>query len=106
MKNLEWIVEERDVPALGRRVNTGDVLENVPDDLALQFVEQGVAKGIEVPAESSAAESPGEGGGVSLPVLITKKMRRDLKERGYSDDQIDAMTPQQATDALGGATTT
>jgi hypothetical protein len=45
-------------------------------------------------------EKPSTGGGASVPVLITAKMREKLKGRGFSDEQINAMTPQEANEQL------
>ncbi|MBU1751057.1 MAG: AAA family ATPase [Chloroflexi bacterium] len=39
---------------------------------------------------------------VQVPILITSKMRSDLRGRGYADGAIDAMTPAEAWAALGG----
>ena len=36
----------------------------------------------------------------SIPVMITKKMEADLRERGYTQSQIDKLTPQEANDIL------
>lgn len=41
----------------------------------------------------------------SVPVMITQQMRRDLGSRGFTDDQIDQMTPTQAWQELGGMPT-
>lgn len=38
--------------------------------------------------------------GVSVPVMITKKMELDLRSAGYTSDEIAAMTPQRAHDIL------
>ena len=102
--NIEWIAEERDVRDLGRVVKTGEIVENVPDVLALQFIDQGVAMAARQTASAVAPDStaPAEtdGGSVSVPVMITKKLRRELKDCGFTDEQIDGMTPEQAHAAL------
>jgi hypothetical protein len=36
----------------------------------------------------------------STPIMITKRMERDLKSRGYSQEQIDRLTPQEAQNIL------
>lgn len=36
----------------------------------------------------------------SVPLLITKKMEADLKGRGYTQDEINKMTPEQANEIL------
>ena len=38
----------------------------------------------------------------SLPVMITKRMEADLQTMGYSQAEIDKMTPAQANDILAG----
>ncbi|KPJ54761.1 hypothetical protein AMJ47_03370 [Parcubacteria bacterium DG_72] len=37
---------------------------------------------------------------VQIPFMITQKMRKDLRERGYSEEDISKMTPQEAGDIL------
>lgn len=37
-----------------------------------------------------------------VPLMITKRMRRDLAGLGFTDDQIEAMTPAEAWQHLGG----
>jgi hypothetical protein len=41
--------------------------------------------------------------GVSLPLMITKKMEAELQDAGYTVEQIRTMTPQQAHDNLKAA---
>ncbi|KKS83354.1 MAG: hypothetical protein UV57_C0016G0001, partial [Parcubacteria group bacterium GW2011_GWD2_43_10] len=36
----------------------------------------------------------------SIPLMITRKMKEDLYSKGYSDEQIDKLTPQQAHEIL------
>lgn len=36
----------------------------------------------------------------SVPVMITRRMERDLLDLGYSQEQINSLTPQQANDIL------
>jgi hypothetical protein len=47
-----------------------------------------------------AADKTNGGGETSIPFMITAAMKQDLKARGFSDDDIFAMTPQHARDIL------
>jgi hypothetical protein len=42
--------------------------------------------------------------GVSVPVMITKRMETDLRDAGYSQEEINTMTPQQAHNNIAKAT--
>jgi RecA-family ATPase len=43
---------------------------------------------------------PPEPSGVSIPFMITKAMKAQLAAKGYSESEINALTPQQAQDIL------
>ena len=49
-----------------------------------------------------AAEKEPSPGTASVPVMITKRMEADLHTMGYSQAEIDKMTPAQANDILAG----
>jgi hypothetical protein len=46
----------------------------------------------------------GENRTSSMPFMLTRAMKQKLRERGYSDDQIRHLTPQEAHDILEAAT--
>jgi len=52
--------------------------------------------------ESREVEPPPRPASVvaSMPIMVTKQMETDLRENGYSQEQIGQMTPQQAHDNL------
>lgn len=112
MKKIIWKAEDRFVPALRRLVPEGFVqagTDITKSPKAAEFVDQGLAEVVDVadPSAASTAVLSGEAAdetqptaGVSIPLVITAKMRRDLKARGYSDADVDAMTPQDAHDKL------
>jgi hypothetical protein len=52
------------------------------------------------PVERPKSAPPIPKGGVKVPLLITKQMTVDLKARGYTEAQINAMKPQEANDIL------
>lgn len=43
--------------------------------------------------------------GVSIPIMITKKMEADLRDRGFLQEEINKLTPQQAHDAISSTQT-
>jgi len=49
--------------------------------------------------EQTSAEEPG---GVSTPIMVTQQMEADLRARGYSQADIDKMTPEKAHELLVG----
>ena len=52
-------------------------------------------------AAETATEQPAAGSTTaSVPMMITRQMEADLLARGFAQEQINAMTPQQANDIL------
>src|SRR5580765_2747840 len=80
-------------------------LETAPDevrgDLEAQLgdLNARIDKGHE-PTVKPPVEPPPEGTTASQPTMITKKMERDLKAKGFTDEQIYKMTPVDAWNHL------
>ncbi len=78
------------------------------DDEALDATDPAASSGTELqpdPDTSMAAATPGATPEAapttaSVPVMITRAMRADLADMGYTEADIGAMTPQAAWDAL------
>jgi hypothetical protein len=103
MKKTFWISERRSVPALRRVageigtdfVNTGDNISAADPRVLASLIDQGHAEIRDVPDEPQ--EAPG---GVAIPIVITRAMRKELRAAGHSEADIDKMTPEDASAAL------
>lgn len=95
-----------EVPALrGEPLNKGGRAE-AEEAIALQLEAQGLFK-IVGDVEAAPAESPtpapladAPAASASVPFVITKKMQTELKARGFTQDDVDKMTPEEAQKAL------
>src|SRR3989339_1698760 len=65
----------------------------VPEKIGEEQGEITITKKIAEPNQESKEEA-------SIPLMITRKMKEDLYSKGYSDEQIDKLTPQQAHEIL------
>lgn len=80
-----------------RVVTRGGDFSHVAADTPLGVPEEyRPGKRVTDPATAQPAATPA----ATVPLMITAQMRVDLGTRGYSREQIDAMTPQQAHDIL------
>jgi hypothetical protein len=55
---------------------------------------------VQQPPQQKAAPEPNGGPEQGIPFVMTKEMRQQLQERGYTRDQIRKMRPQEAQDIL------
>jgi hypothetical protein len=76
----------------GTQESRNPLPENVPGNQGINSTDGGTG---EKPVESPAKESP-----PGVPFMITAAMREQLRGRGFSDEAIRNMTPQQAHEAL------
>jgi hypothetical protein len=86
-----------DVPAAGLTFTMGARGE-VSEQLGRALIAQGLFS--EVGTVQTSAPAPSTPA-VAIPLLITKAMESDLRAAGFTTDEINAMTPQEAHDALG-----
>lgn len=100
MKTIQWEADERDVVSLKRIVRRGDVVTDVDDGVARSLVDDQRLASYAVSTADEQRASPTVG--ASLPIMITTAMMRRLKTLGYTQSDIDAMTPQAAHVALDG----
>lgn len=94
---------EQAVPTVTQVEVVGDDVFGEPTTAA---VERPVATGDErfaPPAEAAAPAPAAAGTTASVPMMITRQMEADLLARGISQQEINAMTPQQANEILAAA---
>lgn len=91
--------EAEETPALADGVKRGYLIAEAPEAPAAS---EPTSERTPAPKKSRvvAASEPPSDLGVSVPLLITNAMRADLKAKGHSEADIDAMTPQEAHAAL------
>lgn len=94
-------------PAIDDRISQiNDELDNIANrELAAKpDVPEGTFDTLRKPAPvDTAAETPNvpePAASASVPVMITRQMEADLKSRGYTQEEINAMKPQEANDVL------
>lgn len=80
--------------------------EKVKDDkLLFNIYKDQLDEHIKKREELMTGERDAEFQVVSVPVMITKKMEEDLKERGYDDESINKLTPAEAHEILSSPNT-
>ena len=65
----------------------------LPAGVAASLVDRGKVAYAVAPGGEPAQPQQHE---AAVPVLITRKMRRELERRGFTTEQIDGLTPQEA----------
>jgi cytochrome c556 len=94
---------EQAVPTVTQVEVVGDDVFGEPTTAA---VERPVATGEErfaPPPAAAEQPAPAAGSTASVPMMITRQMEADLLARGFSQQDINRMTPLQANEILAGA---
>lgn len=114
VETVEPPIKDQQIAAAGAPVTAA---ETVKDQNALHTESTQVLRTVQTqPGESPGQVSTKESGGTagtrrgeekqpevkpaSVPLMITRQMEADLKDRGFTQEQINKMTPQQAHDVL------
>ena len=117
LETFDWNAV-RDVSALKRIADaTGvDLQRDVLSDSAVKTLDQAKAKLKQLALTAKAnyqqnqplldywkmlvENSPNNGKSVSVPIMITRSMEQELLRRGFTQQQINKLTPQEANDIL------
>jgi hypothetical protein len=73
--------------------------EEIAKMVDLEYMKLSRDKRAKQKASEAGEKKETPAGGVSIPVMITKRMEAELRDKGFTQEEINKMTPQQAHEA-------